>query len=362
MRNLLSNKIFRVCKRKIEAFAGRFYPIEETLDAMECRPFELHLELTNLCNANCIFCPYQFQQRKIEFMSDEIFEISIRNYISIGGGSVGLTPIVGDALIDKKFIKRVKYLRAFPQIDRIWVTTNAILLHKHGIDEVLGSGLTSITISTAGFEERMYNRVYRSQAYKRMLLNVKELVRKNRLLEKPIPITISLRPNRSLKTVIRDKDFQAILAYKPKLDFAWSYTSANGKITKKMLYKCMKLRTVSMRNEPCAQLYNGPIVLANGDILACSCVAAMDATEDLKIGSIIDGTIEDAWSGYRLKDIRNSFSSGELNPTCRGCDMYRNLELYRLHEGRLRAKINLRRNKGEIIKRPSIPDGYFSGG
>ena len=38
------------------------------------RPFELHLELTNLCNANCIFCPYQFQERPTGFMSDEVFE------------------------------------------------------------------------------------------------------------------------------------------------------------------------------------------------------------------------------------------------------------------------------------------------
>ncbi len=50
--------------------AGTIHNVEKTLDAMALRPFELHLELTNLCNANCIFCPYQYQERATGFMSD----------------------------------------------------------------------------------------------------------------------------------------------------------------------------------------------------------------------------------------------------------------------------------------------------
>src|SRR5918996_37820 len=146
---------------------------------MALRPFELHFELTNLCNANCVFCPYQFQTREVEFMPDEVFTKAVNDFLTIGGGSVGLTPIVGDALIDPKFLERVKYLRSFAAIDRIWVTTNGILLDRHGIDEVLASGLTSITISTAGFDEEMYERVYRSKSYRRFRRNVLALVEQN---------------------------------------------------------------------------------------------------------------------------------------------------------------------------------------
>src|SRR2546422_8928742 len=193
MHFVLANKIRRVLVRKAEALVGRVYSLDRTLEAMAIRPFELHLELTNLCNANCIFCPYQFQKREIQFMSDMVFEKAVADYIAIGGGSVGLTPIVGDALIDPKFLSRVKYLRSFPQIDRIFVTTNGILLDKHGIDEVLTCGLTSITISTAGFDETMYKRVYRSQSYERMKRNVTQLVKRNSSLSDPLNVTIGLR-------------------------------------------------------------------------------------------------------------------------------------------------------------------------
>src|SRR6266705_1178700 len=128
MNRVFLGKVQRAFLRKAEAFVGRLYPIQETLTAMEMRPFELHLELTNLCNADCVFCPYQFQTRETQFMPDEVFHKAVDDYVSSGGGSMGLTPIVGDALIDPKFVARVNYLRSRPTIDRIWLTTNAILL------------------------------------------------------------------------------------------------------------------------------------------------------------------------------------------------------------------------------------------
>lgn len=348
--------------RKLDGFVGRLYSIERTLDAMSIRPYELHLELTNLCNANCVFCPYQFQTREIQFMSDDVFQKAVSDFVAIGGGSVGLTPIVGDALIDPKFLERVRYLRAQPAVDRIFVTTNAILLDKHGIDEVLNSGLTSITISTAGFDREMYERVYRSQSYQRMRRNVLELVRRNSELKEPVYITIGLRADRPLEEVTKDPDFQAILKFKPMLDFTWSFTSANGRITRDALPRTMKLRVVRSRKEPCVQLYNGPIILPDGVVLACSCVASMDALDDLGIGNVMESSLADIWASQAMKALRSSFADSSLNATCAGCDMYRDLELYRTREGRSRAQINLNRHNGDFSRRAQRPSHSFSGG
>jgi MoaA/NifB/PqqE/SkfB family radical SAM enzyme len=362
MNRVFANKVKNVLVRKADAFAGRLYSIERTLDAMAIRPYELHFELTNLCNANCIFCPYQFQEREIEFMRDEVFEKAVDDFVRIGGGSVGLTPIVGDALIDPKFVSRVKYLRSFPAIDRIWVTTNGILLDKHGIDEVLQSGLTSITISTAGFEEKMYQRVYRSSSYQRVRRNVLKLVEENEKRSEPLNITVAIRTDRALSELLKDPDFQPILAYHPSIDFTWSYTSANGRITHDLIPTSMKLRRVKVKRDPCVQLYNGPIVLPDGKVIACSCVAAMDAVEDLGIGDIMSTSLIDIWTGESMRRIRAGFGDGAPNPTCAGCDMYRDLELYRTAEGRERAAVNLARATGKVHKRKRKAAGAFSGG
>ena len=329
---------------------------------MSIRPFELHLELTNLCNANCIFCPYQFQTREVQFMRDEVFFKAVNDFVDCGGGSVGLTPIVGDALIDPKFVERVRYLRSLPAIDRIFVTTNAILLDKHGIDEVLNSGVTSITISTAGFDKDMYERVYRSQAYERMKRNVLSLLRRNAELQHPVHITVGIRSDRPLDEVMKHADFQPILEYNPPIDFTWSFTSANGRITREMLPNTMKLRHVKSRIQPCVQLYNGPIVLPDGMVLGCSCVASMDALDDLGIGNVLESKLAELWTNDRMKSLRSSFGSTALNSTCAGCDMYREPELYRTREGRERAEVNLMRMQGKMVRREHRPATPFSGG
>lgn len=360
---IFAKKVRRILKRKAEALLGRVHSQEKTIEAMCLRPFELHLELTNLCNANCVFCPYQYQERHAEFMEDKVFFKAVSDYVGIGGGSVGLTPIVGDALIDPKFLDRVRYLRSLPEIDRIWLTTNAILLDRVGIDNVVSSGINSMTISTAGFDREMYERVYRNSSYSRMLRNVVQLLEQNAAKGNPIAITISLRPDRPLDELMKDRDFQPILAYSPALDFAWSYTTANGRIKRENLPVLMKIRTVPHgRKEPCVQLFNGPIVLSNGDILACGCVASMDSTKDLGIGNILKDDLLTAWTGDRLRRIRAGFQSGSLNATCAGCDMYRDLELYRTSEGRTRAKLNIARHRGEVVKRGEVPVMPFSGG
>jgi len=359
---LFINKVRRALLRKTDAILGRLYPLQKTLDAMALRPFELHFELTNLCNAKCVFCPYQFQTRPIEFMSDRIFEKSLGDFAAMGGGSVGLTPIVGEALIDPHFVERVKRLRSIPQIDRIWVITNAILLDQHGIENILNSGLTKITISTAGFDEAMYQRVYRSSAYQRMKNNVTELIERNARRPEPLPITLALRPDRPLHEVMRDPDFQPILAYNPELDFTWSYTSAGGRITREALPKQMKLRVVTSRRETCVNLYNGPIILPNGTVMGCSCVAAMDAVADLGIGNVMKTNLLEIWQSEQLKQLRASFGTGSLNKTCAGCDMYRNLELYRTSEGRERARINHIRSEGQLVRRTRQPNIPFGGG
>ena len=354
-------KLTGYASRRLQAALGRIHPLGPTLAAMAARPYELHLELTNLCNASCVFCPYQFQKRETQFMSDQVFEKAVGDFVAAGGGSIGLTPIVGDALIDPKFLQRVRALRSHAEIDRIWLTTNAILLDKHGIDDILDSGLTSVTISTSGFDEATYKRVYRSSAYQRMRRNVQALVERNAERSDPLPITIGLRVDRPLDAVLADPDFQPILKHKPEIDFTWSFTSANGRITREQLPAGMRLRVVSDRSESCVQLYNGPIVLPDGAVLGCSCVAAMDAGPDLGIGNVLQTNLIEVWTGAAMQALRASFGTPALNPTCAGCDMYRDLELYRISEGRTRAAINRDRGAGRIVRRDQ-PTGAFSGG
>jgi MoaA/NifB/PqqE/SkfB family radical SAM enzyme len=365
MNPIFLNKVKRVLTRKLDAFLGGcFFDLEEVLKSMASRPYELHLELTNACNANCIFCPYQFQKRTKEIMSDEVFFKAVDDFVANQGGSVGLTPIVGDALLDPKFMERVRYLRSIPAIDRIFLTTNAIFIDRYGSKEILTSGLTSINISTASFNRDNYEKIYRSSAYDRMKKNVTQLVMDNYEMGSPVNICIGLRTDRQLSKVTEDSDFQPIRQFVSDIDFTWSFTSASGRISQHQLPKSMKLHTSPKKREPCVNLFHGPIVLSNGEVLACGCVAAMDAAPDLLIGSILKENLIEIYTSNLMHQLRNQFNSDglPLNNTCSKCDMYRNLEFYRTSEGRKRATMNRKRLSGNVVSRQEKATNIFNGG
>jgi radical SAM protein with 4Fe4S-binding SPASM domain len=124
----------------------------------------------------------------------------------------------------------------------------------------------------------------------------------------------------------------------------------------------MKLRVVTSRPEACVNTYNGPIVLPDGSVMGCSCVAAMDAVKDLGIGNILQSSLGEIWSGRQVHELRSSFKAGGLNPTCAGCDMYRDLEFYRTTDGRRRAELNRARHEGRVLKAQPRVSQPFSGG
>jgi hypothetical protein len=88
----------------------------------------------------------------------------------------------------------------------------------------------------------------------------------------------------------------------------------------------------------------------------------MDAVADLGIGNILEMSLLEIWRGDRLRQIREQFETGGLNKTCAACDMYRNLELYRTREGRVRADLNRQRAAGVVVAREDRAALPFSGG
>jgi MoaA/NifB/PqqE/SkfB family radical SAM enzyme len=333
-------KLGRVARHRIPALLGRTLPLQPVLSGLSERPAFLQLEFTNLCNANCVFCPYQYQERTRSMMPETVFQKAVGDYVEAGGGPVNLTPIVGDALIHPEFLRWVRHLRSLPSITEILLTTNGILLDKHGIDNVLDSGISSIIISTAGFDEAMYKRMYRSDAYDRMRTNIEALLKANLSRRHPLPIRIALRPDRPLYDVMKDPDFQPILALKPPLTFHFAFGAAGGHLLQdsRSLPQLISIQVKPTPHECCESLYRGPVVLSDGSVLACSCSPGPMDSKDLSLGHILENSLLELWTSNRMRGLRTSFERGCRPLTCQGCGQYEGLDLFRTPAGRKLAR------------------------
>ena len=77
------------------------------------RPRMVLCETINVCNADCVFCPYGKQTRPRGVMSMELFHKVLTDYEAMGGGYLSLTPVVGDFLLDRELKGRVDALKNF---------------------------------------------------------------------------------------------------------------------------------------------------------------------------------------------------------------------------------------------------------
>src|SRR5260221_3153260 len=175
------------------------------------RGYAVGIEVSNICNANCVVYAYQCQERPKQFMSDELFQMCLDQFVELGGGVTSLGSLVGDPLLDPQYAERVRMARARPEITGVSATTNVIHLDKVGAKNLLQSGITHITVSTTGFDEEMYSRIFRTRNYERMKANLLELLRVNAELGHPARIEVGLRIDRPLSDLMNDPDFSEVV-------------------------------------------------------------------------------------------------------------------------------------------------------
>jgi len=342
--------------RKLFAHVKFEFQRERILHLLELSMPTISIETTNICNANCVFCAYQFQSRPKGVMQDSVFVKVIDEFSDLGGGELSFTPTVGDPLVDPSLVERIKYARSKPNIHKIFMYTNMISLDLIGVNELIKSGINSIMVSTSGFDAEMYKRVYRSAKYKQMLSNVKKFAQANNDAGRPVDFQVDMRVDRPISQVLGYPDYHEVecLIGSEKMGVKFRYDNWSGLIEPGALTGNMKLRrAIPKKRSPCSELYSGPMVYWDGRVGACGC-RDINASE-LIIGDVRDTHLGEIWFGDAIEQLRREFVTDSIKPICRSCTHYNSVAVTLLHEDRI-AHINARGNKRRAIrsKQPNV--------
>lgn len=322
------------------------------LQTIEIRPWNLHIELSNICNANCIFCAYQYQTRQEQIMTDEIYLKALDDYCDIGGGDFMLTVSVGDPAVDPNLLQRIKAARSRTEIARIETITNAIALKSHQIEELIHSGISKIQISTGPWDEKRYEKIYRNKSYKKMIKNVRWLLEKNLAAGFPVEIEIAFRSNLTMTETLALPDYKMIEHLPHRVTFNADFDTWSEHIKEEDLLPGMPLRPLSkLEHEPCYWFYDGPIVFVDGSVGLCGC-RDFNANSELIVGNILDRSLLEIWQSEEVKKLRERFRDGQFPAICQTCSTYSNLDMYRRKPGTVRA--NLIRSRFESKRQPEF--------
>jgi radical SAM protein with 4Fe4S-binding SPASM domain len=271
-------------------------------------PTRIHIESTNICNLDCLFCPYGRQSRQKGYMGIELFKTIIRE---CQGHEVRLwLHFLGEPLLNRDLPAMVAFAKAHG-IPQVGFSTNGFFLTRELGEKLLQAGLDRLECSLDGVDPASYQHLRRSQEFHRVVTNVRGFLelRNSMGLERPI-VTIqfmktaqtvaSLPQARAFWTpLLRGRDFLMTIE---DMSFAGEMRGAR----------------YARERQPCKWLWNYLVVLWNGDVVTC--VSDYDGSRVL--GNVREQELTSIWRSPAYEELRRQhlerrFGEGGI---CAGCD------------------------------------------
>jgi hypothetical protein len=279
---------------------------------------DINIEPSNLCNADCVFCGYQFQTRAHGDMAVDdglkIIDAAKRS----GVQRLGLTPVVGEPLVHRGLEQFIRAAKMLPNPLTVGLTTNAILLTPARYISLVAAGIDSIDVSMTYPDEVEYARIYRNKGLKKVVNNLASILQifeRNRCR-----VGLSIRTPRDnwdrhpLFIAAREKGWTV-----SRNRFFDDWSGRTGAI---MAQEGLLMRPDRAKRLPCTMLFSGPHFFSDGRATACGC-RDLDGKSQLAL----DGreVIEDLRKVYEtgaVAGLRDRFREGDPPDICRSCRHY----------------------------------------
>ncbi|VVB75807.1 Radical SAM superfamily protein [uncultured archaeon] len=273
------------------------------------------------CNANCTFCANRHIESERGIMPFEIFKKAVDEFKELGITSIGLTPMIGEPLLDNGLFEKIDYIYENKMTCSFY--TNGFLI-KNNIDKILSSKLETILIDVADVIPLYESKVFQvsEEQCRQKLDAILELIKRN----KKINIQLSFRPMREFNKIIKDMKKTPFWEYYQKglfkMDYLTAYDNWGGSISKKDL---IGFQTMSgapkIKKYPCQNLF-GFSILPNGNIRACGCRVLKTFDDELIVGNILKMTLKEAFNSEKYDSILAGFENGTIPKVCEKCTFY----------------------------------------
>lgn len=272
-------------------------------------PFRIWVELHSGCNLRCPICPnrtlddaqkkpmsWEVFKKVIDESKDFIFDMTLNHR--------------GESLLHEESVRFVKYAA-----DRIKFTklhTNGMLLNDDIARGLVDARLKRLSFSFDGFEKNDYEKNRVGGDFDLVVNNIKNLlIYRNRSGKKYPSVAIE---------VIELSESQ--IEKKKKKEFIKQFRDLglNELVIKKPHNWGGFIKTKFKKENyaPCTYLWNGILVLWNGDVLGCS----QDFFAEYVIGNIREKTIREIWNDEPIKKLRRGLIDKKYMDfaACRECD------------------------------------------
>ncbi len=304
------------------------------------RPLGLMCETVNLCNSDCVFCPYSLQTRKFGTMEPELFGEVCRQYVAMGGGPMSLTPVVGDVLLDKDLPSRLQFLRQYGHAIQPSVTTNLYGLDRQR-DEVVSQMLETFVrlhVSIYGLTAEENAEITRRSKFNKFAEQARRLANLWESSSRRCSMWVSFRnlrnhPVETLRGYVREQFGHDEWFVGAETRYANWGARMSGTLPGDARWV-----PISQNHKPCMLLTTALQVYWDGRVSACSC-CDYDAGKDLALGNVREQTLTQIYNSAANRQIWADQEAGKMQNICQHCTFYIPL--------------------GRLVEKPPVGQGWF---
>jgi hypothetical protein len=291
----------------------------------------IEFELTNICNAQCVFCPYPDMLRtdkKFMNMNEEILEKSISMINRLQAPLISFTPTTGDTLLHPEWDLYITRILEQNGIRKATMFTNAIKLDEENtgkftrlLKQDVKGKMSQVYFSVGGLNAATYKALYKVDRFDLVTQNINRFLStlKSNKMTTGVHIHVKL-----LKGEVFDETLAGKILNSHNYPFV--YFSHSDAYFSNNAYKRNAIISYypdeqGERPGACAYLDKTRFA-ADGGIWADGCVISeMPGDNSLRLGHLDDPihVLED-----RRQQIINDWESHQIIPKpCQGCTVYR---------------------------------------
>lgn len=271
---------------------------------MKERRYEVQIETSSFCNAQCSFCPNTTLKRKKNIMNQVIFNKIIERIkqeeIDV---STFILHLNGEPLTDSQIFMRIKELKSEFPTARIRFTSNFALATTEVIEQIIESGLDEITCSLNAIDADQYKKIM-GLDYEKTVSNIECLLKRKRETGSNLKICLSI--------VVDIGEDEKVEKFKERWKDVDIRVMKLGAWVDKEIPQNL---CVSERDGICPILYRTINFLSNGDYALC----CFDP-EGIVNHNVMYSTIEEAWASPVFSEVREwHLKYGRTNKECINC-------------------------------------------
>lgn len=278
----------------------------------EIFPPMVFVEITNVCNLNCIHCPYSYISKqkfyKPRHMGFSVYK-KIVDEVAQFKGTIFRIVCDGEPTLHPRLLDMIIYTKK-NNIQPICLITNGTLLSKKKSMNILNTGIDVIEISLDAVRKDTYESIRLGSSFKKVMDNTQRLIDLRNRFKFHTKIMVSIIDQPEAKEEIND----FVEYWDDKVDkvIIRTYTSIGG------LVKNNILESVTQGERwPCPLLWTRIFINVDGYLKFC----VDDWSDRTIVGDIRKTSLKQMWQSAIYDQIRNYHQLGQFHkiPYCNKC-------------------------------------------